>query len=211
VTIRLVLADDHPVVLAGLVEVLRAESDFEIVASATNGDEALTAVRAHRPDVLVLDLRMPVKDGLAVLRDIHAEHLQVRVVVLTALDNDEAVEAACLGAQGLLLKEATPSQLAKCIRAVHDGRPWLDQLIASRAVARLADERSGLNAPTAKLTPRELEVARLAAAGLPSKVIARKLSITEGTAKLHLHHVYEKLKLSGRFALAHFLQEQPRD
>jgi len=205
VTIRIVLADDHPVVLAGLGALLRSEKDFDVVALAENGEAALAAVREHRPDVLILDLRMPIKDGLAVLREIKDARIATRVVVLTAISNGDAVEAVCLGAHGLVLKDATTSQLAQCIREVHAGRPFLDQSVASRAIARLS-ERQHFAEEQLVLTRRELEVARMAADGMPNKRIASRLAITEGTVKLHLHHVYEKLELSGRMALARYLE-----
>jgi DNA-binding NarL/FixJ family response regulator len=211
VTIRLVIADDHPVVLAGLANYLAGEKDFEIAARVVNGDEALKAVRQLRPDVLVLDLRMPVKDGLSVLREIKQEHLPTNVVVLTALNNDESVEAVRLGARGLLLKDAAASQLVQCIREVHAGRKWLDKGVAMRALDHFIERGIGTSATEELLTRREFEVARMVADGLPSKAIARKLAITEGTAKLHLHHVYEKLKLNGRIALVRYMRSQQLD
>jgi len=210
VTIRIVLADDHPVVLAGLGELLRCERDFDVVASVGDGEAALAAVREHRPDVLTLDLRMPVKDGLGVLREIKDACLETRVVVLTALTSDEAVEAVCLGAHGMVLKDAATSQLVQCIREVSAGRPFLNQIVASRAIARLSQDHPGV-AEALLLTRRELEVGRMASEGLSNKAIARHLSITEGTVKLHLHHVYEKLHLSGRMALASYLEKHRGD
>ena len=208
-TIRIVLADDHPVVLAGLGELLQAEPDLHVIARVADGDAALGAVRVHRPDVLVLDLRMPVRDGLSVLRALREAGDATRVVVLTAVSGDDAVEAACLGAMGVVLKDAAPTQLIQCIRDVHAGRRWLDPSVATRAIARLA-ERGGVGATSGTLTPRELEIAKLAADGMPSKAIARRLGIAEGTVKLHLHNVYEKLAVSGRFALARALDPPSR-
>ena len=210
-TIRLVIADDHPIVLAGLAAYLGAERDFEIAARVSNGDEALDAVRRLRPDVLVLDLRMPVKDGLVVLRALREEKLPTHVVVLTALNNDESVEAVRLGARGVLHKDAATSQLAQCIREVHAGRKWLDKGVAMRALDRFLEREDGVRSTAELLTRRELEVARMVAEGLPSKAIARKLAISESTAKLHLHHVYEKLKLNGRIALVRYMRIQQLD
>jgi two-component system, NarL family, nitrate/nitrite response regulator NarL len=211
VTIRLVIADDHPVVLAGLANYLAGEKDFEVVARAVNGEEALKAVRQLRPDVLVLDLRMPVKDGLTVLREMDQYNLPTRSIVLTALNNDEAVEAVRLGARGLLLKDTVSTQLFECIREVYAGRKWLEKDVAMRALDQFIERGTGLRSTKELLTRRELEVARMVVEGLPSKAIARKLSITEGTAKLHLHHVYEKLKINGRMALVRYMRSQQLD
>jgi len=210
-TIRLVLADDHPIVLGGLKLLFSTETDFEIVASVRNGDEALRAVREQRPDVLVLDLRMPGKDGLAVLKDIVDEKLPTRVVVLTALDNEDAVEAVRRGACGIVLKDMAPSLLMQCIREVHAGHKWLEKGIAARVVDSLIKRRGEKWDLGAVLTQRELEVARLVAEGFSSKGVAKRLGITEGTAKLHLHHVYEKLKLDGRVALSRYIQSRVLD
>jgi DNA-binding NarL/FixJ family response regulator len=207
-TVRLVVADDHPIVLGGLVQIFANEPDFAIVASAQNGDAAITAVREFRPDVLVLDLRMPGKDGLDVLREIKRDALGIRVVVLTAENNEDAVEAVRLGARGIVLKDMAPRLLVHCIREVHAGRKWLEKSIAARTVDSLLNRESRSRSLSVCLTPREREVARMVADGLPSKMIARKLAIAEGTAKLHLHHVYAKLKIDGRMALVRYLRAQ---
>jgi DNA-binding NarL/FixJ family response regulator len=204
-TIRTVLADDHPIVLDGLKALFSTEPDFEVVASARTSDEALRAVRELRPDILVLDLRMPGKHGLAVIKDITGERLPTHVVVLTALDNEEAVEAVHLGARGMVLKEMAPSLLLRCIREVHAGRRWLEKGIATQAVESLLKRQEGVRAGEGTLTQRELEVARLAAEGLSSKAVAKRLAISEGTAKLHLHHAYEKLKVNGRVGLYRYI------
>ena len=205
--VRLVTADDHPIVLAGMVDYLSSEPDFEIVAQVRNGIEALKAVRGLRPDVLVLDLRMPIMDGLTVLREMKGERTPTKVVVLTAVENDDVVEAVLLGARGVVMKDTAASDLVQCVREVAAGRKWLQNVVATRTIERLLERKSGVGATTDLLTRREAEIARMVAEGLPSKAIARKLSITEGTAKLHLHHVYEKLGLNGRIALLRYIQQ----
>jgi len=211
VTIRLIIADDHPVVLAGLANYLASESGLEVAARASNGEEALKAVRQFQPDVLILDLRMPVKNGLSVLREINEQKLSTRVVVLTALNNDEVIEAVRLGARGVLLKDTASSQLVECVREVHAGRKWLEKSVAMRTLDHFLERGNGTFSTHELLTRRELQVARMVAEGLPSKAIARKLAITEGTAKLHLHHVYEKLKINGRIALVRYMRTQQLD
>jgi DNA-binding NarL/FixJ family response regulator len=210
-TIRIALADDHPIILDGLVQLLSAEGDFAIVARATNGEEALQAVRQLRPEILVLDLLMPGTDGFEVLRQLKREQLPTRTVVLTALDNRQVLEALRLGACGIVLKDMAPRLLVQCVRAVHAGRQWIEKSVATRAVERLLKREAAIRAMAEVLTPREIEVARMITDGLSSKVVAKELAISEGTAKLHLHHVYEKLNLDGRVALIRYMQSQGFD
>jgi DNA-binding NarL/FixJ family response regulator len=209
--IRLVLADDHPIVLAGLERMFSLEPDFEILARARNGDEALRFVREFRPDILLLDLRMPGKDGLAVLREMSREQLPTRAVVLTAVDGDDVLEAINLGVRGLVLKDMAPKLLVQCIREVHAGGQWLDRDSATHAVNKLLTRETSMQSFSRTLTPRELEVACMIAKGMHNKAVADKLSITEGTAKLHLHHVYQKLNVDGRIGLMRYLQSRGLD
>jgi DNA-binding NarL/FixJ family response regulator len=210
-TIRLVLADDHPIVLEGLEQLLSLEKDCEVVARAKNGDEALQAVRQFQPDVLVLDLRMPGTDGLAVLEEMRREALPTRVVILSAMNSDDLFEAIRLGARGVVLKDMAPRLLMQCVRTVHAGGKWLEKGVATSAVDKLLEREAGIKAVAETLTPRELQVARMIAKGVPSKTVASRLAITEGTAKLHLHHVYEKLKVEGRVGLMRFMQSRGLD
>ncbi|HEX7271822.1 MAG TPA: response regulator transcription factor [Casimicrobiaceae bacterium] len=204
--IRLVLADDHPIVLDGLAQLFSAEPDLEVVACASDGDKALEAVRKHQPDILVLDVRMPGKDGLAVVREMSREKLPTRVVILTAVGHDEVFEAIRLGVRGVVLKDMAPKLLVHCVREVHAGRRWLEKGYATHAVEKLLEREATTHDISKTLTPRELEVARMTAKGMHNRVIAEKLSIAEGTAKLHLHHVYAKLRVDGRVALMQYLQ-----
>ena len=206
--IRLVLADDHPIVLQGLEQLFSLEPDFEILARATNGSDALRFVREFRPDILILDLRMPVKDGLTVLREMRCESLPTQAVVLTAVDGDDVLEAIQIGVRGLVLKDTAPMLLVRCVREVHAGGMWLDRSAAARAVDKLIVRESRFPECAHVLTPRELEIARMIAKGMHNKAIAEKLSVTVGTAKLHLHHVYQKLNVDGRMGLMHYLQSR---
>jgi DNA-binding NarL/FixJ family response regulator len=210
-TIRLVLADDHPIVLDGLEQLFLLEKDCEVVTRARNGDEALRAVRQFQPDVLVLDLRMPGTDGLAVLEEMRREALPTRVVILSAMNSDDLFEAIRLGARGVVLKDMAPRLLMQCVRTVHAGGKWLEKGVATSAVDKLLECEAGIKAMAETLTPRELQVARMIAKGVPSKTVASRLAISEGTAKLHLHHVYEKLKVEGRVGLMRFMQSRGLD
>ena len=210
-TIRLVLADDHPIVLDGLEQLFLLEKDCEVVTRARNGDEALRAVRQFQPDVLVLDLRMPGMDGLAVLEEMRREALPTRVVILSAMNSDDLFEAIRLGARGVVLKDMAPRLLMQCVRTVHAGGKWLEKGVATCAVDKLLECEAGIKAMAETLTPRELQVARMIAKGVPSKTVASRLAISEGTAKLHLHHVYEKLKVEGRVGLMRFMHSRGLD
>jgi len=204
-TLRVVIADDHPIVLAGLADILRDEG-FEVVARAANGADALHAVRAHEPDILVLDLRMPVKDGLDVLRELQKEGLRTRVVVVTAAEGQEVTEAIRLGVRGVVLKDMAAKFIVDAVRRVHAGGSWIERNAAGAALGQLVNRNAQRGGVLAALTPRELQIARMTADGLRNKMVANRLAITEGTAKLHLHHVYEKLGVDGRVALARYLR-----
>lgn len=205
--IRLVLADDHPIVLAGLEHLFATEPGFVVVATAATGSGTLTAVRKHRPDVLVLDLRMPDMGGIDVVHQLRQERSATRIVVLTASESDEVVEAIRMGVQGVVLKDMPPDLLVRCVRAVHRGDKWIERVLATRALDRLLARRSA-EQDVAVLTRRELEVAQLIAQGLSNKAVASRMLITEGTVKLHVHHVYEKLGVDGRMSLAALLRKK---
>ena len=209
VPVTVVLADDHPLMRKALNDLLSSERDFTVLAQCANGDEALRAVRAHRPDILVLDVRMPGRDGLSVMREMKAEKLPTRVVLLAAsLDDEEMLEASRLGVRGVVLKEMTPRLLVQCIRKVHAGEPWLERRTAARAFETLLRREAGAREISKVLTAREIEVARLASMGLRNKAIGDRLSISEGTVKTHLHNIYEKVHVQSRAELVLYCREK---
>jgi DNA-binding NarL/FixJ family response regulator len=206
-TIRLVLADDHAIVLNGLKRMFESQEGFEVVACCADAGQALAAIRRGPCDVLVLDLRMPGQTGLDVLRTIQSEHLSCRTVLLTAaISNEDVVEAVRLGAQGMVLKESSPESLVECVRRVHQGEQWIDRETMSRAFDHVVRRESAERETAKLLTPREIEIVRMIAQGLRNRAIADRLSITEGTVKIHLHNVYEKLKIDGRLELMLYAQ-----
>ena len=208
-SIRLILADDHSIVLDGLRRLFESQPDFEVVRCCADGASALAAVRAEPIDVLVLDLRMPGLTGLDVLKAMAEDHVDCRTVLLTAaLRDDEVVEAVRLGAMGVVLKESAPEALLECVRRVHLGEQWIDHETLSRAFGRVLLRESAAREAGKNLTPREIEIVRMIAQGLRNKVIAERLSISEGTVKIHLHNIYEKLGVDGRLALMLFAQEK---
>jgi len=207
VPIRLVLADDHPIVLDGLENLFRLEPDFRVVARCVNGEECLAAVRRFQPDVLVLDIRMPGKDGLAVLRELHREKQPVKVVLLAAaLEEEEVLEALRLGVRGMLLKELAPQMVVQCVRKVHAGGQWVEKQAFGRALDTLLRREAGEREAAGVLTPREIEMVGMVAQGLRNKEMSQRLAISEGTVKIHLHNIYRKLKVENRVELILYAQ-----
>jgi DNA-binding NarL/FixJ family response regulator len=200
--IQVVLADDHRVVLEGLEQLLRHEPGFAVVAACIDGIETLEAVRRLRPDVLVLDLRMPRLDGVGVLREMRREDLPTRVVVLTAgIDEQQMVDAVRLGARGVVLKEMASRLLVQCLHKVHAGETWLETRSAAAALEALMRRETATAEWSQLLTPREMLLVRMIARGLRNKEIGDELHIGEGTVKTHLHNIYRKLGVDGRLAL----------
>ena len=205
--ITLVIADDHPLILDGMENLFRLEKDFKVVARCLDGEETVNAVRKHKPDVLVLDIRMPGTDGLSLLRGMRKEKLSTRVVLLTgALDEDELAEAVRLGVRGLVLKEMAPKLLVQCIRQVHAGELWLEKRSVTSALEKLLQREAGQREVALLLTPREIEIVKQVAAGLRNTEIAKKLFISEGTVKMHLHNIYQKLSVDSRINLTRYAQ-----
>lgn len=196
-SIRVFVAEDHVVVRAGLVALIATEDGLEVVGQASDGLEAVQKVRECQPDVILMDLGMPKLDGIGAITAIRQEHPKARVLVLTSFIEDEKVFAALkAGALGYLLKESSPDDLLRGIRAVHRGESWLHPTIAAKLVRELsAPQAAPLEDP---LTERELEVLRLVAQGLANKVIADRLNITERTARTHVSNILEKLHLANR-------------
>ena len=207
--IRLVVADDHPLILDALESLFGLEQDFQVLARCRDGAETLQAVRHSQPDVLILDIRMPGKDGLAVLRELRQEQCPTRVVLLTAaLEDDEVLEAIRLGVHGVVLKEMASHFLVQCVRKVHAGEQWLERHSIGRALDTLLRHQDGRRDLAGVLTPREQEIVRLVARGLRNKGIAAALSISEGTVKIHLHNIYKKLHLTNRLALTLYARDK---
>lgn len=205
----LVLADDHPIVLDALEQLFRLEDGLEVVGRCRDGDETLQAVRTLAPDVLVLDVRMPGPDGLDVLRTLEAERHATRVVLLTAeLEDDQLLEAIRAGARGVVLKDMAPQLLVEAVRTVLGGGQWLEKGLGGRALTKLLQRERGLKEATRHLTPREMEILRMVAQGLRNRAIAERVHITEGTVKVHLHNIYEKLGVDGRVELTLYAQEK---
>jgi len=207
--IRLVLVDDHPIVLQGLQQLFERHDDFEVVSCCPDGVSALNAVGKYQPDVVVMDLRMPGLSGIDVLRELSATRSGCRSVLLTAIvRDDEVLEAVKLGVRGIVLKESSPDVLVDCVRRVHRGEQWIERETVTRAFQRVLDRETAEREAGETLTPREIEIVRMVAQGLRNRAIAERLCITEGTVKVHLHNVYEKLGVDGRLELVLCAQQK---
>ncbi len=193
--IRLVIADDHPVVRAGLQGMLASQADFEIVGEATTGVEAVAMVARLCPDVVLMDLRMPELDGTAAIAQMRREQLKVPVLVLTTYDGDaDILRAIEAGATGYLLKDTPREELFAAIRAVAQGRSVLAPVAATRLLRHMHAP------PDEAPSTREIEVLMLVARGASNKEIARSLHISEATVKSHLIHIFSKLGVADRTA-----------
>jgi DNA-binding NarL/FixJ family response regulator len=206
---RLVLASPHPVVLFGLAQLLAAEPDLKVVARCTDGVETLAAVRRCRPDVLLLDAHLPRKDGLGVVRDLKRARAPTRVVLIVdAMEEDDLEEAFRLGVRGMLLKEMALPMVVQCVRKVLAGQTWIEKRAFNRALDALLRRELGQREMATLLTPRELETTRLAAQGLRIEEMSKRLGVSRGTVKTHLHRVYRKLKVDNRVALTLLAQSR---
>ncbi|MCC2593944.1 response regulator transcription factor [Tessaracoccus sp. OS52] len=193
-SVTVVLVDDHPVVRAGLRAVLEAAGGGDVVGEAAGVTEAVAVVRATKPQVVLMDLRLGREDGVEATRQILALELGVRVLILTTHDTDaDILRAIEAGASGYLLKDAEPEVLAAAVRQAAAGETVLAPLVASRLVGRL-------QRPPVELTVRELEVLRLTADGLANREIAQRLFVSQATVKTHLVHIFSKLGVDNRTA-----------
>ncbi len=206
--IRVLIADDHAVVREGLRSFFGVQEDIEVIAEASDGEEAVKKVRAQNPDVVVMDLVMPRMEGVEAIRQIRETNPDVKIIVLTSFaDDDKMLAAVKAGATGYLLKDAKPQELSDAIRAANRGEALVHPAVAARLMREVAARDSA--SPAHSLTARELEVLRLVARGLPNKQIARELEIAEKTVKTHVSNILQKLDLHDRTqAVVYALRER---
>lgn len=201
--ISIVIADDHPITLAGLDALFAREPDFIVVARCADAHETVRSVSAYRPDILVVDQEMPVMDGVAIVKHLRRERRETRVVLLASEDNHHVQDAVQLGIEGIVYNNVDPRLLVRCIHEVHAGRRWIDPSLTNPPADKpaIAQALDGL-------TRRQVEVACAAVSGLSNKELAQRLGVSEGTIKNHLHAIYERLQLDGRLALLLYLKEK---
>ena len=207
-SIKLVIADDHPVVLHGLINLLTREPDFEILATCGDGAAALEAIFDHSPDIALLDLRLPKMTGLEVQNKVASGSLRTRVVIMTAFTEDrDVLLAVSRGVHGIILKDSVANAVVHCLRRVRTGERCLPSELVRKELHRQKEAASLAQS----LTVRERDVLRLVAKGLSNKSVADQLEICEGTLKLHIHHIYRKTAVrsrSGLIALAGKLDDE---
>lgn len=196
--IRVILVDDHPVVRDGLAAIVNQQKDMVVIAEGDDGDVAIALYDEHRPDVMVLDLRMPRLDGVSVVEQVLDRHPKARLLIMTTYDGDEDIfKSLSRGAKGYLLKDAPRQEILTAIRAVANDQPYTSGAIAAKALQRMSRP---------SLTQREVDVLQQLAEGRSNKDIGRRLSITEGTAKTHVKAILTKLDAISRteaVAVAH--------
>ena len=202
--IRILVADDHAIFRDGLRKLLEVTDEVQIIGEASNGVECTKMLHKLKPDILLLDLRMPEKDGLGVLEEVNFDTLPTRVIVLTAAEDDrDVVRAMRLGARGVVLKQSASDLLLKSIRKVYDGEIWLDNRMTAEVIdAFKKSSESGQRREKPLLSDREKEIVQLVAQGFRNREIGEKLFISEQTVKNHLHNIFDKLGVSDRLELA---------
>jgi two-component system, NarL family, nitrate/nitrite response regulator NarL len=216
IKIKLLIADDHAIFRDGLRKLLDSEEEITIVGEARNGAECIKMLGNLKPDILLLDLHMPDKNGLAVLEEVNFDRLPTRVIVLTAAEDDrDLVRAMRLGARGVVLKESATDLLVKSIHRVHAGEIWLDSHMTAGVInAFSASFKSGARSEKPLLSDREMEIVQLVAQGFQNKEIGKKLFISENTVKNHMRNIFDKLGVSDRlelmlYAIHHRLIDKP--
>ena len=196
-TIRVLLADDHAVVRKGIREFLTEPGDIDVIAEASNGDEAIALLEQEQPDVAVLDIQMPKRSGIEVCRHVRAQHWPIGILILTAYDDDPYVLAVLqAGANGYVLKTADADDIIQAVRDVYEGKSALDPVIARKLLAQLAGRAE--NKPIESLTPRETDVLKMAARGYTNKAIGAQLHLSDRTVQGHLANIYGKLHVATR-------------
>jgi len=209
-SVTVAMVDDHPIVLDGLEYLFRKQRGFEVVARCETAEEAVKAVFRTAPDILVLDVRMPGKDGIWVLEQI-AGRSKTQVILLTAgVHEREIAKALKLGARGVVLKQRSHEDLITCIRDVRAGKRWIDEDVLHEVVHMITNT-TALRRTDVPLTKREFEIIQLVARGLRNKAIAEKLSVSNGTVKTHLRTIFRKIALSSRTELAIWARQNGLD
>lgn len=196
--IRVMITDDHPVVREGLSAMLSREKDIEVVAEAANGNEAIVKARDLKPDIVLMDLRMPEVDGVEAMRRIRTENPDIKFIVLTTYDNDEYIfQGIEAGARAYLLKDSPREEMFKAIRVVSEGGSLIEPAVAGKVLDRFAALSRQVQIPEA-LSEREVEILKLIAQGTSNKIIATSLNIGESTVKTHIQSIFNKLGVNDR-------------
>jgi len=205
--IRVLIADDHPIVRQGLEILINSQSDMILIGQATNGNEAVLLIKESKPDVVVMDLKMPVVNGLSAIEEIKKSELEIPILVLTSFPDDEMVISAIqLGANGVMLKDSPPEQLLNSIRDVVHGQSPLHPSVAHKLMLKI-QQSAALATENSRLTVREIDVLKCMAQGLSNREIALKLAISTRTVTTHVRNILDKLGLENRTQAALYAVE----
>jgi len=205
--IRVLIADDHPIVRQGLEILINSQSDMILIGQATNGNEAVMLIKESKPDVVVMDLKMPVKNGLSAIDEIKKSELEIPILVLTSFPDDEMVISAIqLGANGVMLKDSPPEQLLNSIRDVVHGQSPLHPSVAHKLMLKI-QQSAALATENSRLTVREIDVLKCMAQGLSNREIALRLAISTRTVTTHVRNILDKLELENRTQAALYAVE----
>lgn len=199
----ILLIDDHPLLRKGVKQLIELDDELQVIAEASNAIDGIKAAKECEPDLILLDLNMPNINGIEALKMLRDEEVSSRIIVFTVSDNEEDVVAALkAGADGYLLKDMEPEELLASLRQAALGKVVISDKLTTLLAQALQSGRSSNKSDISSLTPREKQIIKLIAGGLPNKLIARKLNITEGTVKVHVKHLLKKLRLRSRVEVA---------
>ncbi|HHQ4307432.1 TPA: two-component system response regulator NarL [Serratia fonticola] len=208
----ILLIDDHPMLRNGVKQLISMDPRLQVIAEASNGEQGVKLAELHDPDLILLDLNMPGMNGLATLDRLRQTALSGRVVVFSVSNHeDDVVSALKRGADGYLLKDMEPEELLKALHQAAAGQMVLSEALTPVLAASLRENRPAVERDIQQLTPRERDILKLIAQGLPNKLIARKLTITESTVKVHVKHLLKKMKLKSRVEAAVWVLGNKKD
>ena len=208
-TIKLVVADSHPLFLLGLAQLLRSEPGFELLATCATAEETINAVWKERPDILIVAINLPDRNGLELIKELKNSSLEIKVVILAAaIDENQTIHALCYGVKGVVLKDIPSHLLLQCLQKVAAGGMWMEKESMVHAFEKMLHREAGMRRLATILTARETEVLRCAASGLSNQQIAEQLIVREGTVKVHVHNIYRKLGFTNRVDLTLYAQKR---
>lgn len=205
----LVAADQHPLTLLGLTQLLNTTPDLELLATCATAAEALTEAWKHRPDILLIDINLPDRSGLELINELKNSSLDVKIVILTnTMDEEQTIDALRYGVKGVVLKNMPAHLLVQCLQKVGAGGLWMEKESIGQAFEKMLQREAGMRRLTTILTAREIEVMKQVAGGLSNQEIAEKLIVQEGTIKIHIHNIYRKLGIKNRVDLTLYAQKR---
>jgi DNA-binding NarL/FixJ family response regulator len=207
--VTLVAADPHPLSLLGLAQLLSNEPDIDLLASGSTAADAMQQVVQYQPDILLIDIKLPDRGGLELINELKNSSLKVKAVILTtSMDEEQTIDALRYGVKGVVLKDMPAHLLVQCLHKVAAGGLWMEKESIGSAFEKMLHREAGMRRLATILTNRETEVMRHVASGMTNQEIAKKLIVTEGTIKIHVHNIYRKLGFSNRVDLTLYAQKR---